>query len=646
MGELLDKLLEAEKKERKVIKFDRHNGGMQTPSSSKDEGEGSFVSNNNTVPLPKSRFTRKNRRGAVRKMIDYFGEGDPTVPIPTGCDYEKLRKRYENVPGSKWVTESADKFIPKRGFITDFVAATRGLQASTLFAVWSALYTLSAMTKRSAWISWGEDRVFPNLYLVFVAKPGLFKKTTLISYGDDVMTRACEEMTNPIMKIVREPNTIRSEITPEAMHDIMKPQRVRVSKKDMPEEFVAQWHDEESDYMHIEGGSNCNFIVSELSSAINKKQYNSGLVKKLLDLYDCPTVSDRTTRTDGSLTIEHVYMTMFGGTTPDQLKTEFPADLMGSGFMSRTVVVTQEELLRRFSRPQHYDGAPYKGDLAKSLAWIMDNKTGQFEFEPVAEAYIDSWYETHLDKLAKGDESYNNVYSRYDLILRKVSMLFALQRYEGGNTITLEDVIQALQLMNFTYGKSSHTTDTGNMVKSFKEKKRIVAALSKAPKKLMTRRKLYTAVQRYMNSEDLQIALYELKELGAVQFFSEKGEILETGSKNPLSEIMLLMTEEEVFPSNTQRVEQDMAEEKHAQEWEASMQEDNYEQINENIEAILEKRTRKRKGVEKSNTSGYTEKKPDRGGDEDAGTRETWDDRCSDTETSDGCESEYILDDS
>jgi len=481
-------------------------------------------------------------------MIDYFGEGDPTVPIPKGCDYEALRKRYEGSQGSKWVKEAADKFIPKSGFITDFVAATRGLQASTLFAIWSALYTLSAMNKRSAWISWGEDRVYPNLYLMFVAKPGLFKKTTLISYGDDVMTRAVDEMTNPIMRIVREPNTIRSEITPEAMHDIMKPQRVRVSKKDMPAEFVAQWHDEETDYMHIEGGSNCNFIVSELSSAINKKQYNGGLIKKLLDLYDCPTTSDRTTRADGTLAIEHVYMTLFGGTTPDQLRTEFPADLMGSGFMSRTITVTQDELLRRFSRPYHYDGAPFKEDLAKSLAWIMDNKTGEFVFEPVAEAYIDMWYEGHLDRLAKGDESYTNVYSRYDLILRKVLMLFALQRYEGGNTITLEDVMQALQLMDFTYGKSSNTTDTSTVSRFYDHKKKIVSALLKAPKQTLTRRKLYTSVQRHMNSEELQIALHELKELGAVCFFSEEGQMLETGVRHLSPRLRSSGREEEIFP--------------------------------------------------------------------------------------------------
>jgi hypothetical protein len=351
------------------------------------------------------------------------------TPIP--YDESQIKDKF-------WKEEPFDKCLPEKGFLTDFVLATRGIETPTLLSFWSAVWTLSSALKRDAFFKWFPDPLYPNFFIILVAPPALCRKSTAVrQFGEKILIAFTKYYEDPKIRFVKEINLLRK-ATPEAMEKALEPiegEIITVGKKTIK----------------MSRGSQVAIVVSELSTFLGKQKYNEGLISKLIDLYDCKDDDSSATIKRGSLVFKNIYVTLIGATTISGLNESIPEVAMEGGFISRVILVHAPRPTRAYPEPRPVIGGPTRKELSKRLAWIANNAQGEYYFSPEAKKHYDKFYYKHRKSLLKGEKDDVELKSRYDLHLRKLALILRAQEYREGNEISLDILKKAQLILEETY---------------------------------------------------------------------------------------------------------------------------------------------------------------------------------------------------
>jgi hypothetical protein len=397
-----------------------------------------------------------------------------------------------------WVPEKWDVNLPSElGFITDFVFATRGFEAPTKFAVWGSLFAISAIIKRHAWLDWYPTALYPNLYLIFVAPPRINAKSTSVKFGLSVVDRV-PEVLGPTtqMGIKKKINVVRSKITPEAIYDVLKPFK-------------------EGDIDH---GSNAAFVISELTTLLNKQKYNVTLIDTLTKFYDCDDKDSEQTRGGGKTELRNIYVSLFGATTPMSFEKSLPEEAFGGGFMSRTIVVTERKPTRYYPEPFKPDGAPDRDELAERLGWIARNAQGTYILSKEAKKVYYKWYKEFKDELAASGDYEALEKSRMDTNLLKVALLVRASRYEEGRVISNEDFLYALKIMENVYEDDNGIMDNVGTTQMYQFEQQVVKLLK--DRKKMIRKELLQTLGRSMSMDLVDKVLASLAQKDHIEVYT------------------------------------------------------------------------------------------------------------------------------
>jgi len=168
-------------------------------------------------------------------------------------------------------------------------------------------------------------------------------------------------------------------------------------------------------------------------------------------LYDSRDIDDEMTRGGGKRMFKDIYVTLFGGTTPDSFKNSIPEEAFGGGFMSRVIVIKQDTPTRYFPIPKYVPGAPSVAEISQRLAWIARNAYGGYDLSREAYREYALWYRKFKDNLVGNPNG--NALARMDTNLLKLCVIMRAQRYEIGTLITLQDFKDALMLLTDAYGE-------------------------------------------------------------------------------------------------------------------------------------------------------------------------------------------------
>lgn len=340
--------------------------------------------------------------------------------------------------GEEWKPEFWDRHLPQAGFITDFVYATRGIESPTNFCAWTAVFLLSSLLKRDAWLKWFPGVLFPNLYILFVAPPRICPKSTPIILCEKyIYKKMFTHFNDPLQRKGKELNIVHSRATMEALYKELVPKIESVNIIGPSGQFETR---------QLDMGSKLCIMASEFSTFLGRAQYSIGLVDKLTDWYDCKDEDDSFTISGGEVQLKDLYVTILGGTTFDGLKLSIPPEALKGGFISRLIIVLNRKETRRFAFPIEIPGAPSFDELSKRLAWIVENAQGEFTFSPKATQRYKEWYDEFKDKLAEG--YYGEMdRSRMDTNVLKLSVVMHVQRYTTDREITIDDFNDAVQMI-------------------------------------------------------------------------------------------------------------------------------------------------------------------------------------------------------
>lgn len=301
------------------------------------------------------------------------------------------------------------------GFIKDFVYATRGNEAPTLFCIWAAIFIVSSALQRRAYLDFKLTRLFPNLFLLFIAPPGT-KKSTTVLYGSELLGRVKSTFRETHDQILYDIPVFSGRATPESIPEMMSPQKVSLPL-------------EGSDFNEpVNIGSRLVVVVDELAQFMGKQKYNIGLPTLLTTLYDCKTRDSVATVKNKLRHMENIFFNFFGATTPTGFRDAIPAESHGEGLMSRFVICNIDSTAREYRVPVTYAGAPESDELVRRLAWIAQYKSGEYTISSEADTEYAPWYARHKDMLKTGEVTEAD--SRRDTILLKTAMLLRAQTYE------------------------------------------------------------------------------------------------------------------------------------------------------------------------------------------------------------------------
>lgn len=435
----------------------------------------------------------------------------PRKPPHYNIDDETWASKY-----SWWEKEWTDweTILPRGGFLEDFVLATKGTEAPTSFATWMALAVVATVLDRDAYLDLYPVRWFPNLYLILVAPPGVAKKSTVLNYGASLLRGLSAHLEDENLKYKKDVLVHTNRVTPEGLQDLLAPRPVAPSRR------------QDLSGVYVDKGSSLALFISELSTFLGRQSYNVGMVSKLTDLYESKDHDTDYTKKDGKQHLRNVYVNFVAATTPNDMDSVLPEEAFGGGLMSRTIVVYEENPLRRRPLPIRINGGPTHDDLKEGLAWIAANAFGPYTLSQEAVAYYYLWYDRFKDNFQAQDTTRKLSMSRMDVLLLKVALLIRAQRYELGRQIEKTDLLKAEQLLNKTYGNNEEATKNVGAT----ERGRIYYKVGEYIKKHgeCTRRKVLTAFSRYTSSEELSSILDQLREAGNIEVWNDgakRGEI-------------------------------------------------------------------------------------------------------------------------
>lgn len=211
-----------------------------------------------------------------------------------------------------------------QGVILGICELCKNTEVPESFANWTAISCVSSCLERNCYVDQGHFTVYPNLYVVLTAGSARCRKSSSITIAEKILRKVM-----PDIRIL--------------------------SQKTSPESFIRELGGSVSE--RIEGASFVSntssgiVIADELSTFIDRRAFDSGMIAVLTKLYDCCDFDYRTI-SRGLDEIKNPCLSILGGSTLHWIKEAIPPVAIGGGFTARIVFIHQERRRKNIPWPE------------------------------------------------------------------------------------------------------------------------------------------------------------------------------------------------------------------------------------------------------------------------------------------------------
>jgi hypothetical protein len=281
------------------------------------------------------------------------------------------------------------------------VKLNENTEPAKIFDVWTAYSVIASALRRKVSLQLGRLVYYPNIYLVFVAEPGVARKTQAIKYGVDFLN------TIPDIRLSAD------SATKEAMTD-------DIENSGMDELLI-----DGTQYRH----SSLNIISKEFESFLGQKKENTRMLTALTDLFDCPDEWSSRTRHGTSNKIIRPWLNLLAATTPDSLASSLPASAVGGGLTSRILFLWADKKKKSVAIPFMTPEEVKLKELLEKDLYQISRLSGSYIMTADCIKRWTEWYDTY-DEDESGnrictDKSFSGWYSRKPTYIIKVGILRA-----------------------------------------------------------------------------------------------------------------------------------------------------------------------------------------------------------------------------
>lgn len=374
--------------------------------------------------------------------------------------------------------------------LKEFVEET---EAPRQFWLWSGISTLASAMQRKTWLFFGQEKLYPNIYVLLVGPPAC-RKNAPIAFSKRILG----ELNVPV---AADSSSKRRFTT--ALEKTSATEQFYFKGKPMPQCALS-------------------LTSSEFSSifAVNLKE----MVEVLTDVYDSQDVWKYETEGKGQDKLYNVCVNCLAATTPGWIMDNLPQSAIGGGFTSRFVIVYGDCVYKRVTIPWlrgiedlgnlailEKQGSLWKA-LISDLMHIHSDLIGPFEWDPEAFKIFDTWYKRIDAKLAEvPDERLHPFVGRMHTIVLKVAMALRVG-YSDELIITPPEIKAAVGLLESVVKTASDAFGGHGRSKTGPDVQRVMGQVKVL--KHASFRELMKLNYRHLNKTELQGVLATIESMG------------------------------------------------------------------------------------------------------------------------------------
>ncbi len=422
---------------------------------------------------------------------------------------------------------------------------------------WAWIYIISSSLERRVWIGPEHEQLFPNMYIVFVSKPGI-GKSFVIRYISSMLRRWSRgDNAALINEKFSGQNKVMAEVTSQLDKETATQNDAKPNQKEaeIVKPFLIKMTPDASSYEALivafgkavgrinyvkldkEGNPgiglyiHCSLcgILPEFGSLLRKRSHDT--VTFLLAVYDCPLDYDYETISRQRDRIRKGCLNLLAATNPSFMQETLDEKLVNEAFVSRIFYIFASKNRKPVSRIPELteEQKQYKADLERHIL-LLTTAYGQCTMADETWAYIHEWWcnhEQHPEQRASNSPKLDPYYSRLIIHMQKVAMAFHFSEWDGKSMeISLATVKKAIAFLHHEE-KSMHLA----LILESKDKGAI-----------MVRKILEFLRDEELNYVDLYMKVYQSVGMvdkkvyeEALEFLTETKQITNEGRPDPVT---------------------------------------------------------------------------------------------------------------
>ena len=306
--------------------------------------------------------------------------------------------------------------------LKDIIKLAENQEAADFSYLWAGLSCIAAQLARNVYIPFGNGKIYPNLYVMFVGDPGKRKSTAIKDLKKRIKATGYQNICGDKVTMqkylldlagVGEGSIEGSNITEFNLG-------ITLGTNDYVESYINQ--DEFSDFIGIN---------------------NYPFISLLGNFWDIDEPYVYRTKNGQSIEIPSPIVNILGATTPSQFNTIFPPAISEQGFLSRLIIVNIPESKRKIARPMPSDASVIEKvvDGLKAVRKLSGELV-------MSDAVWDKLEEIYLSWQPVEDTRFAHYSTRRHTQLLKLCILATCSRYTI--EMSVDDVVFANTLLSFT----------------------------------------------------------------------------------------------------------------------------------------------------------------------------------------------------
>ena len=292
-------------------------------------------------------------------------------------------------------------------WIEAFIESMSLTNSPPIFQKWAAIATLAGAMERKCWIETSIGTLYPNLYAVIVAPPGVGKSVAI-------------RRSRSAFQALKSHHLASSSVTKASLIDsLYEATRTIVRPDQVPATLLF---------------NSLQVISSEMGVLL--PAYDPEFMHVLTDLYDCDVYSERRRTNKLNIEMKAPQINLFAACTPNYLTSVLPEGAWEQGFASRLILIYSGEtqIVDLFKEQDDPDDTALKKELG-----VRADVIGKFRFTPEAAGLITEWRKSGEQPVPDHPKLINYSTRRTSHIL-KLSMIASMS--EGPSLIITDDHIQ------------------------------------------------------------------------------------------------------------------------------------------------------------------------------------------------------------
>jgi len=303
-----------------------------------------------------------------------------------------------------------------KNWIESYLDYTENTNPRESFRTWVAISAIASVLQRKVYLEWGSECWYPNFYIILTGPPAAGKGTAM----------------KPARKLLD-----------------MKGIHIAASKSSN-EKLIGSLYTASTTRLDA-GGSIPRFhsalTINAPELTVFLRAGDTDMLSILCDWFDCGDKWSYDTYKHQTQEIANVWVNLLGATTPRLLQTSLPANAFGTGFISRTLFIYEEDKERFFVYPT------LDKTLEEDLLIDLDSiglLNGRFKLAPKKPPDIFEEYAVWLSKIDTDppikDPRLLECNQRQPAYLWKLCMVHSAARGDSME-ITMEDFEWAVSML-------------------------------------------------------------------------------------------------------------------------------------------------------------------------------------------------------